>query len=84
MTIVKEALSDEIATSKAMEIEDAIIDRDAPILVTGGTGFIGARVVDGLLRLGFRHLRCFARPSSDAAKVESMLRRNGSSARIEI
>ena len=67
-----------------MQVEEAIIGRDAPILVTGGTGFIGARVVEGLLALGFRHLRCFARPSSDASKVEAMLRRNGSSARIEI
>ncbi len=67
-----------------MNVDDAIIDRDAPILVTGGTGFIGARVVECLLALGFRNLRCFARPSSDAAKVEAMLRRNGSDARIEV
>lgn len=67
-----------------MHIEDSIIDRDALILVTGGTGFIGARVVEQLLALGFRNLRCSARPSSDSAKMDAMLRRTGSSARIEI
>ena len=51
-----------------------IIGQDDLILVTGATGFIGSRVVESLLDLGFRNLRCFARPSSSAAKVESLSR----------
>ncbi len=34
------------------------------ILVTGSNGFIGAKVVESLLENGYRHLRCFVRPSS--------------------
>ena len=34
------------------------------ILVTGSNGFIGAKVVEILLENGYRHLRCFVRPSS--------------------
>jgi len=40
-----------------------IIGSDDLILVTGATGFIGSRLVETLLELGFRNLRCFARPS---------------------
>src|SRR5439155_3497481 len=35
-----------------------------PILVTGSSGFIGAKVVEKLLEYGFANLRCFVRPSS--------------------
>jgi nucleoside-diphosphate-sugar epimerase len=51
-----------------------IIGRDDLILVTGATGFIGSRVVESLLDRGFRNVRCFARPSSAAARVESLSR----------
>ena len=51
---------------------------DDPILITGATGFIGSRVVRSLLDRGFRNLRCFARPSSDVAGIETLLgRRTG-------
>ena len=46
----------------------SIIGRDDLILVTGATGFIGSRVVESLLDLGFRNVRCFARPSSDVGQ----------------
>ena len=51
-----------------------IIERDDLILVTGSTGFIGSRVIESLLGLGFRNVRCFARPSSDMARVEAVTR----------
>jgi nucleoside-diphosphate-sugar epimerase len=51
-----------------------IIGRDDLILVTGATGFIGSRVVERLLDLGFRNVRCFVRPSSSAVKVEALSR----------
>jgi len=60
-----------------------IIGRDDLVLVTGATGFIGSRVVKSLLDFGFRKVRCFARPSSAAAKVEA-LSRLCSGARVEV
>lgn len=42
-----------------------IVDRTAPILVTGAAGFVGSRVVATLLRLGFQRVRCGFRQSSD-------------------
>lgn len=63
---------------------DFIADKNDPILVTGASGFIGSRVVQSLLDLGFLNIRCFARPSSKKARVDELseLRRN--SARIEL
>jgi nucleoside-diphosphate-sugar epimerase len=54
---------------------DFIIGPDSPILVTGATGFIGARLVKNLLDRGFRRLRCFTRPSGQASRLEAL--RNG-------
>ena len=64
--------------------DDLIVGRDDLILVTGATGVIGARVVESLLGLGFRNLRCFVRPSSKLARVEALsgLRRDGAGVEI--
>lgn len=61
-----------------------IIGPDDRILVTGATGFIGSRVVETLLDHGFRNLVCFARPSSDVARVETIASRRRQGARIEV
>jgi nucleoside-diphosphate-sugar epimerase len=53
-----------------------IIGQDDPILITGGTGFIGSRLVGSLLDRGFYKLRCFARPSSDTAGVKALALRH--------
>ena len=53
----------------------SIIAVDDPILVTGSTGFLGARVVANLLDRGFRTIRCFARHSSDVKELEALLAR---------
>jgi nucleoside-diphosphate-sugar epimerase len=45
------------------------------VLVTGATGFIGTRLVERLLQMGFVHLRCLARPSSDTSQMEILSRR---------
>src|SRR5438128_8000956 len=50
-----------------------IIGLDDPILITGSNGFIGSRVVQVLLRLGFSNLRCFVRPSSNLAHLHVIL-----------
>jgi nucleoside-diphosphate-sugar epimerase len=62
----------------------SIIGPDDRILVTGASGFIGTRVVEGLLDRGFRNLACFARPSSDLARLETIVKAQPRSVRIEI
>jgi nucleoside-diphosphate-sugar epimerase len=61
-----------------------IINKSAPVLVTGATGFIGSRVVEGLLELGFQHVRCFARSSKGRNRLETLARISGIGSRIEI
>jgi nucleoside-diphosphate-sugar epimerase len=63
---------------------DFIVGQDDRILVTGATGFIGSRLVANLLDRGFRNLRCFARPSSAAARVDSLSASAGAAGRVEV
>ncbi len=44
-----------------MGCQDFIIAPDDLILVTGASGFIGPRLVESLVHLGFRNLRCLTR-----------------------
>src|SRR5438445_7627194 len=67
-----------------MERDDFIIGPDDPILITGATGFIGPRLIESLLDRGFRNLRCFARPSSELARVEAVAARHRDGARVEV
>jgi nucleoside-diphosphate-sugar epimerase len=48
-----------------------------PVLVTGAGGFIGCRVVECLLRLGFRNVRCFVRASSELAPLKRVIAESG-------
>jgi nucleoside-diphosphate-sugar epimerase len=50
-----------------------IISPHDSILVTGASGFIGSRVVRGLIRRGFQNLVCLARPSGNFVKLEEMI-----------
>jgi nucleoside-diphosphate-sugar epimerase len=61
-----------------------IITSNEPILVTGGSGFIGARVIENLLSRGFRHLRCLVRPSSSTGKLHEAIRPFRETAKIEV
>lgn len=45
---------------------------DDLILITGAAGFIGAKVMESLLERGFRNIRCFCRPSANAAKLKAI------------
>jgi len=67
-----------------MERDDFIIGPDDPILITGATGFIGSRLIESLLDRGFRNLRCFARPSSEVARVDALARRRRDGAGVEV
>ena len=44
---------------------DLLIEKHEPVLVTGANGFIGAQVVDNLLRRGYERITCLVR-SADA------------------
>jgi nucleoside-diphosphate-sugar epimerase len=62
-----------------------IVDCAAPILITGSSGFIGSRVVESLLALGFTNLRCFVRPSSNVSSLEKIAKSwGGKPVRLEI
>jgi nucleoside-diphosphate-sugar epimerase len=53
--------------------EDLIVSPEDRILVTGVTGFIGARVLEGLLKRGFRNIVCIARSASKLAEIEGVM-----------
>src|SRR5215472_1884586 len=61
-----------------------LISPDDPILITGAAGFIGSRVVEGLLSRGFRNLVCFARPSGKLAKIEDIIARRPANASVRL
>jgi nucleoside-diphosphate-sugar epimerase len=50
-----------------------IVDREAPVLVTGAAGFVGSRVAGTLLRLGFQRVRCGVRRSSDLGLLHASI-----------
>jgi nucleoside-diphosphate-sugar epimerase len=60
-----------------MQSDARIVGVNDRILVTGGTGFVGTRVVENLLAHGFRNIRCFTRPSSEMSRVDAARQRPG-------
>jgi len=60
------------------------VEPDDRILVTGAAGFIGLRVVEGLLDRGFRNLVCFVRPSSNTAGLDALINGRRQPARIDV
>ena len=61
-----------------------LIAYDDLILLTGATGFIGSRVIERLLDLGFRNVRCLVRPSSDVSKLKAICQRKEHGVRVEV
>lgn len=60
-----------------------LVQPSDPLLITGANGFIGAKVVEMLLEYGFRHLRCFVRPSSDLSRLNSVVERFRTEAEVQ-
>src|SRR5215469_11130494 len=54
------------------------------ILLTGAAGFIGSRVLDRLLELGFQNIVCFTRPSSKLSRTEDSVKPRLAGTRIEV
>lgn len=63
---------------------DYIASKNDPILITGSSGFIGAKVVEVLLEYGFRNLRCFVRPSSQLARLQKTIARLDTRSKVEL
>lgn len=61
-----------------------IASRDEQILVTGSSGFIGAKVVEMLLEYGFSKIRCFVRPSSRLECLQKVVRRCSAGKGVEL
>lgn len=64
--------------------DEFIIGRNDLILVTGASGFIGSRLIQNLLDLGFVNVRCFTRASSDKARTDALFRTSRNEVRIEV
>jgi nucleoside-diphosphate-sugar epimerase len=67
-----------------MAVEDEIAYPDSLMLVTGATGFIGAKVIERLLFSGFHNIRCLVRPSGNPARLEEVIEKHSGQARAEI
>ncbi|HXJ80469.1 MAG TPA: NAD(P)-dependent oxidoreductase [Candidatus Methylomirabilis sp.] len=67
-----------------MTPSEFIVGPDDPVLVTGATGFVGPAVVRSLLAHGFKNVRAFARPSSDATRLDAVVRCRRDEARVEV
>jgi len=50
---------------------DLSVGLDDPILITGGAGFIGSRVIANLLARGHTNIRCFTRRSKQTNPLDS-------------
>jgi nucleoside-diphosphate-sugar epimerase len=82
--IVREGGSQKSHDPKPAAQDSFIIARDERILVTGAAGFIGSRVIERLVDLGFRNLVCFTRPSSEVARIEAIIKNQSAGTRIEL
>lgn len=73
-----------VVRSGASMKDEHMIDKNDLVLVTGANGFIGSRVVEGLLERGFQHVRCFVRSSRGGSRLETLAKLDGIGSRMEI
>ena len=59
-------------------------ERTDRILVTGSSGFIGAKVVETLLRYRFTNVRCLVRPSSRLKRLNGIIQNHSSGRSVEL
>jgi len=63
---------------------DFIAEKSETVLVTGASGFIGSRLVQTLLALGFQDVCCFTRPSSSKARMDALSELDCTGKRVEV
>ncbi len=61
-----------------------IIETSDRILITGAAGFVGSRVFDRLLELGFSNIACFVRSASKSPVVEAIARAHSPDAQVDV
>jgi nucleoside-diphosphate-sugar epimerase len=67
-----------------VEKQSFLARADDLILITGASGFIGSRVVSGLLDRGFRNLRCLVRPPGPSRRLADLADRWKNKAKLEL
>lgn len=61
-----------------------IVSDNELILITGANGFIGTKVLETLLILGMRYVRCFVRPTGNMKKMEKVINDWEGKAHVEL
>jgi len=56
---------------------DVVVDLDAQILVTGGAGYVGKKLLHALQGQGFRNVRCLVRSSVSFEALDQSFNENG-------
>ena len=59
------------------------VAKEDQILVTGSNGFIGVKVVESLLKCGYRNVRCFVRPSRPLDRLVQIIARFNATSDVE-
>jgi len=67
-----------------VKTNNQLVDYDARVLVTGAGGFIGRRVVAGLLEHGFTNIKCLTRSSANPILRPSLFGLQSEDIRMEI
>jgi nucleoside-diphosphate-sugar epimerase len=70
--------------ARAKDAEDRIVGPEERILVTGAAGFVGSRVVECLIRYGYKNICCLVRPTSKTEGLEVMAQALGQGGHLEI
>lgn len=70
--------------SSILDLKDCVVGTDNLILVTGAGGFIGSKVVEQLLQMGFTNLRCLVRSPVSRARLEAVAQKFPPKYKVEI